>query len=86
MATRIATETGSVYEVDRQAKLVRRLSGRGNPTQRVGTDGEWKPYANLAFEPQVGSRLWIVWSYGDGADGSDRCTVTSTVTEIVEEK
>jgi hypothetical protein len=59
----------STYEVDREGKRIRRVSGVNPPTSNQGTDGEWKDYLYLEDLP-FGS-LHIVWAEG----GS---TITST--------
>ena len=58
----LRTESGSIYEVDRKNKRVRRMTGEKNPTPKMGKDGEWKAYADLQPNPpEVGLPLLIVW-------------------------
>lgn len=58
----IRTESGSIYEVDRKNKRVRRMTGEKNPTPKMGKDGEWKVYAELQPNPpEVGVPLLIIW-------------------------
>lgn len=58
----LRTESGSIYEVDRKNRRVRRLTGERNPTPKVGKDGEWKAYADIQPNPpEVGVPLLIVW-------------------------
>lgn len=69
---RYATQTGSVYEVDRDACRIRRVSGTHPPTERQGIDGEWKQYHAL-IEDGPGGGLVIAWTAtGEG-------TITSRV-------
>lgn len=77
------TYSGSVYELDQDNKRIRRLSGVKDPTPRQGADGQWKTYVHLKTEPEPGNDLYICWSVGDGEGGSDRCTVTSRIEEIL---
>lgn len=39
-----STETGSIYEVDPANRRVRRITGHRPPTERQGSDGEWKTF------------------------------------------
>ena len=74
----LSTESGSVYELDPGSRRVRRMHGTHAPTERQGTDGEWKEYQE-AGTPTVGERLVIVWRT---VDGIAQCTTTSRVTGI----
>ena len=69
------TESGSVYQVDEQNKLVRRLSGNKNPTPRQGIDGEWKEY----YELHVDKIMAIQWN------DKGQCTFTSRIVKEVKE-
>ena len=68
----VHTTLNSVYEVDREGRRARRLSGKNEPTQHTGTDGEWQEFADVAHHPSGG--LVIVWD-------EDRMTVTSAVVD-----
>lgn len=58
----IHTQNGSIYEVDRKNKRVRRLSGKGNPTPKLGVDGEWRLYLDIQPDPpEIDLPLLIVW-------------------------
>lgn len=70
------TQSGSWYEVDEERKLIRRLSGPGNPTVRVGEDGVWKAYEQLTVSM---SGLVIVWSITP--EGVYQTTITSALVE-----
>jgi hypothetical protein len=70
------TETGSVYQWDREQGRIRRLSGDMPPTSRVG-DG-WKTAIHVHLE--VGRSAVIVWAITD--EGISQTTVTSFVVEI----
>ncbi len=85
----IHTETGSIYEVDRKNKRVRRMTGKDNPTPRMGKDGEWRSYTDIQPDPpEAGGRLLIVWSIKateseEGlVDLSAPTTLTSTIVAI----
>lgn len=54
------TITGSLYELNKDIKSIRRLNGANDPTPRQGKDGEWRKYANTS-DIEVGSRVIIVW-------------------------
>jgi len=68
----VRTTNGSIYEVDTTNKLVRRLSGRGQATVRVGEDGSWKSYHSINFSEQG---LLIVWRITP--EGVAQSTLTS---------
>lgn len=53
------TLSGSVYEVDKARKLIRRLSGKHDPTPRQGVDGLWKRYGSVSIELQKNAT--IIW-------------------------
>ena len=66
----------SVYEVDQQAKLIRRTMGMRPPTDRVGIG--WKPFQTIHVE--VGLPAEILWRVAPG--GLMRMTITSNVVAI----
>ena len=68
----------SIYEIDEDNRLIRRVSGLSSPTPRQGKDGEWKEYVSI--EPFEGGML-ICW--GTNPNGTAKCTWTSN---IVKEK
>jgi hypothetical protein len=53
------TETGSVYEVDTEAKRIRRLTGEGKPTERVGD--VWRDYSDITTVA-LGYRVLVTWT------------------------
>jgi hypothetical protein len=53
--------SGSVYEVDTEAKKIRRFNGKKDPTPRQGKDGEWRGYLNN-LTVEVGESVVIAWS------------------------
>ena len=56
------TISGSRYEIDFEAKKIRRLHGMINPTTRQGLDGEWKPYTDIVPETiEIGKPVFILW-------------------------
>lgn len=65
------TETGSIYEVDTEKKLVRRIEGTKPPTERQGEDGVWKSYERLYIYE---NGLLFTWKTKDGVAKS---TLTS---------
>jgi len=78
------TETGSVYEVDTVKQCARRLSGKGNPTTRTGTDGQWKEYVSINT-PTIGKPLVIHWKNEKAfIEGAEPCTITSHIVQIIE--
>lgn len=81
----VHTESGSIYEIDRKNKRVRRMTGKTNPTPRMGTDGEWRTYSGIQPDPpEAGERLLIVWEITQ-ADRDERnlpTTLTSTIVAI----
>lgn len=86
-----STITGSLYEVDPDAKRIRRITGVDAPTARQGPDGEWRDYERLIPDPvEPGREVTIVWELiregpcpecGDCDGGAylARSTVTSMV-------
>lgn len=56
----VKTETGSRYEVDSVKKQIRRLSGKNDPTPRIG-NAEWRPYNDIS-DIEVGCQVLIVWT------------------------
>ncbi len=84
---KFTTVTGSVYELDTEAKRIRRLSGTADPTPRQGKDSEWKGYAFLTMgapaDPVLtGMPVLICWEL---SGTTARCTLTSAVTTVEEE-
>ncbi len=71
----------STYEVDRDGRRIRRLSGSNAPTARQSDDKEWKQFH--AISPIIEDQsVVIVWKIVDGVGNA---TGTSAVQEIVEE-
>ncbi len=68
----------SLYEVDDQKKMIRRLHGTAEPTPRIGTDGEWRPYQDYA-QTDVG--LVVVWPWIND-NGTVPTTITSKVVKV----
>jgi hypothetical protein len=86
--TIIKTKSGSVYELDTDAKTILRVSGGGHYAGRAC--GKPCKYEEI-HGPEIGSCLRIVWGSGrdefspdDGHDdeGRLRMTTTSPVVEI----
>lgn len=80
------TETGSLYEVDHEAKRVRRLIGLTEPTKRTGADGAWKNIVAIT-DIVVGANVLIVWPETEEAvqmPCSQPGTITSRVAEVFE--
>ena len=82
------TFTKSIYEIDRDNKRIRRLTGAKPATERQG-DGEWRPY-QLVSLIEVGSEVFIEWPTpiplleGSPSEAVPM-TITSSVISIVEE-
>lgn len=74
----IATESGSVYEIDYEEKRIRRLSGTSPPHAMFGADLMWRTFEGLDF-PTVGERLAILFDSSKGYRGT---LVTSRVVHI----
>ena len=86
----ITTLSGSRYEID--GTRIRRLSGKNDPTPRIGKDGAWKEFLSIRPEiPQIGSPLMILWDpskvpllpENEGEIGAPM-TLTSTVIEVIQ--
>ncbi len=85
------TETGSQYEVNTDSKQVRRLTGKKDPTTRIGTDGVWKKYSRILPDTGIeeGQQVMIVWDHDTPAldpelqDLATKTTITSRVVEVI---
>lgn len=55
----VCTKSGSIYEVDFTARMLRRL--RGKATQTI-IDGTWKLYDHVV---SANGRLTFFWGYGE---------------------
>ena len=80
----IHTETGSIYEINEKEKKIRRITGEGNPTERVGKDGSWKDYLNIdILDTMSGDKqMLIIWKIEDGVA---RSTLTSIIVKMEKE-
>lgn len=63
----------SLYEIDQEQKLIRRVTGN-NPATR-SFEGDWNEYSDIIYL-EVGRRAGICWP------NSTRLTLTSTIREI----
>lgn len=78
------TQTGSLYEVDFDKKMIRRLAGLFPAQPRQGEDGVWKAYLDIEG-PIVGQGCLIMWPLTERSDPwSQPATFTSDVTRIHE--
>lgn len=80
------TFSGSVYEVDKEAKRIRRVEGTTTTTRRVGK-GEWRQYYRIDG-PEVGLPVVIFWTEDidpPPVDGAAPATVTSLVQQVFED-
>jgi len=77
------TETGSTYETNLERTKVRRLEGMGAPTERIGTDWEWKDIDSIS-EPMLGKPVYIFWDpkTTKHISGTIPTTITSRVIDI----
>lgn len=80
---RFLTESGSIYEIDHTERKVRRVSGKGPGTPRVGTDGSWRTFMDLN-QPTVGNAVLIQWRLNPDS-GALETTLTSAVQRVWEE-
>ncbi len=74
----------SIYEVDQQARRIRRHSGLNAPTPnqvRWNEDGDWTEYDQIYIH---GGELWIVW--GLQLDDSGREIVRRTRTTRIQQQ
>ncbi len=82
MMYQVVTLSGSVYQVDTDAKRVRRCAGVRAPTPRQGAD--WRDFASAAAA--VGLPMVVAWAADDrgpkAAPGCTPGTVTSMVVSI----
>lgn len=74
------TVSGSIYEIEQENNRIRRLSGTIAPTERQGSDGEWKEYM-YATVLTLNKPLIITWKINE--DGSLNSTITSLVKELL---
>lgn len=83
MFVRFETETGSIYEVDYNKKMARRLCGKASPTPRQGNDGDWKEWDNCS-DITEGKSVMFIWNWDTEPKGEmiGRSTVTSAVKKI----
>lgn len=78
------TETGSIYEVDEANKRIRRLTGKGNPTPRMGLDGEWREYHDLNLNSHGGlSITWVIDQVEDENGNYGSCFRTTQTSSVI---
>jgi len=77
--TLFETESGSWYQYNEQKNMIRRVSGRGEPTARLAGRETWKSCSGLILEK--GSPAIILWGYSEDK-GAMLTTVTSTVVGV----
>ena len=76
------TESGSLYEINLEEKRIRRVTGNGPGTPRVGPDGEWRTFTDLhPAAPVVGASLLIMWRQNPET-GVLETTLTSPVQRV----
>lgn len=78
------TKSGSLYEVIKEEKKIRRIYGELEPTQRQG-DNEFKNYEEIT-PIEIGKRVLILWNntiVPAAVSGAVPTTLTSTVVEII---
>lgn len=80
----IIKTTSSIYEINLENKIIRRLMGVNAPTSRQEKDGEWKPFLDI-FIPDVGQSFLIVWEYveQEGRRTVFKTTMSSPIKEII---
>lgn len=75
----IVETANSSYEFDTVGKLVRRVGGTNEPTDRFREDGDWHRYEAITA-PVLGQSMCINWP--DGQPALRDNTVTSAVQSI----
>ncbi len=58
---RVQTESGSVYDVDREGMQIRRVHGRHGPSDTQPQDGIWRSFVGLEG-PTVGLPMVVYWA------------------------
>lgn len=58
---RVRTESGSVYDVDRDGMRIRRAHGRHGPADTQPQDGIWRRFSGLEG-PTVGQPMVVYWA------------------------
>lgn len=72
---RFTTISGSIYELDDDAKRIRRVIGI-TPQTRVGPDGQWKEFLSTT-QPMPGQSVIIIWAI-EMVDGQPIAKTTTT--------
>ncbi len=78
------TSSGSTYELDSCAEMLRRVNGKTVETD--ATDGLWRAYRNVSVATTMGSghkQAVIIWSL-DGANAEDTHIVRTVTSPIIE--
>jgi hypothetical protein len=83
------TASGSAYELDAEAKRIRRVEGAVSATRRQGQDGSWREYREVSVV-MPGYGVVIVWPDGvpllpGSPEHAVPATVTSPVTEVFDQ-
>lgn len=86
MTIKFETLSGSLYEVDDENRMVRRLIGVKDPTPRQGEDGEWKRFENRT--PILENHgVAFVWSWdNESFVPTARSTITSPIKRILDDE
>lgn len=82
---RVRTESGSVYDVDREGMRIRRVHGRHGPADMQPQDGIWRRISGLEG-PKAGESMVVYWATEvTGPTETDfgfRTTMVTDVTEV----
>jgi hypothetical protein len=87
MIVTFETLSGSTYEVDEDAKQIRRLTGTRPAQPRQGRDGEWRAFEGIS-PIEIGRSVIIAWPrattplLAGSPDGATPATVTSLVKRV----
>lgn len=78
---RVRTESGSVYDVDREGRRIRRVHGRHGPADTQPQDGIWRSFIGLEG-PTAGQPMVVYWT--TEAAGAKETTLGFRTTVVVE--
>lgn len=76
----VVTESGSIYEIDAEQQLIRRVGSKYRDDQRATED--WRPYEAI-YGPMVSQNMVIVWPDTVPPIGPDKDVVKLTTTSRV---
>ena len=81
---RVRTESGSVYDVDREGMRIRRVHGRHGPADTQPQDGIWRSFIGLEG-PTPGEQMVVYWvAEASGARETNLGFRTTVVVDVAE--